>query len=51
MKAKGGNWDEAALDAYLAAPSKIVPGTKMAFAGVSDAAKRKALIEYLKAQK
>jgi cytochrome c len=51
MKAKGGNWDEAALDAYLAAPSKIGPGTKMAFAGVSDAAKRKALIEYLKAQK
>ena len=51
MTAKGGNWDEAALDSYLAAPSKVVPGTKMAFAGVSDAAKRKALIEYLKAQK
>ncbi|PKP86411.1 MAG: cytochrome c family protein [Alphaproteobacteria bacterium HGW-Alphaproteobacteria-17] len=50
MKAKGGNWDEAALDAYLAAPMKAVPGTRMAFAGVIDAADRKALILYLEAQ-
>ena len=51
MKAKGGVWDEAALDAYLKAPMKDVPGTRMAFAGVIDAADRKALILYLKAQK
>lgn len=50
MKAKGGAWDEAALDAYLAEPMKTVPGTRMAFAGVIDAADRKALILYLKAQ-
>src|SRR3546814_1245846 len=30
MKAKGGVWDEAALDAYLADPMKTVPGTRMA---------------------
>jgi len=51
MKAKGGVWDEAALDAYLKAPMKDVPGTRMAFAGVIDAADRKALILYLEAQK
>lgn len=51
MVAKGGNWDEATLDAYLTAPAKAVPGTKMMFAGISDAAERKALVEYLAAQK
>ena len=50
MKAKGGVWDEAALDTYLEAPMKAVPGTRMAFAGVIDAADRQALILYLKAQ-
>jgi cytochrome c len=51
MKAKGGVWDEAALDAYLENPRKAVVGTKMSFAGLSNADERKALIEYLKAQK
>ncbi|WP_137753590.1 cytochrome c family protein [Sphingopyxis sp. L1A2A] len=50
MKAKGGVWDEAALDSYLEAPMKAVPGTRMAFAGVIDAADRKALILYLETQ-
>ena len=50
MKAKGGVWDETALDAYLKAPMKDVPGTRMAFAGVSDATDRQALILYLEEQ-
>lgn len=50
MKAKGGVWDEAALDHFLTAPMKALPGTRMAFAGIDDAADRKALILYLKAQ-
>lgn len=50
MKAKGGIWDEAALDAYLKGPMKVVPGTRMAFAGVIDDADRKALILYLAEQ-
>lgn len=51
MKAKGGVWDDAALDALIENPRKAVMGTKMAFVGISDAAERKALIDYLKAQK
>lgn len=51
MKAKGGVWTDAALDAYLEAPMKAVPGTRMAFAGVNDATDRKALILYLDQQK
>lgn len=50
MKTKGGAWDMAALDAYLEAPMKALPGTRMAFAGVYDPADRKALLLYLEAQ-
>ena len=51
LKGKGGVWDDASLDAYILSPAKWAPGTKMAFAGLSDAAERKALIDYLKTQK
>jgi cytochrome c len=51
MKAKGGVWDEVALNAYLENPRKALPGGKMAFAGISNAEERKALIGYLAAQK
>ena len=47
MKAQKGNWTPAALDAYLTAPQKAVPGTKMAYPGIADAAKRARLIAYL----
>jgi cytochrome c len=51
MKAKGGVWDAAALDIYLKQPMMVVPGTRMAFAGIPDDADRKALILYLETQK
>ncbi len=51
LKSKGGNWDAAALDAYIAAPAKYAPGTKMAYAGLSKPEERKAVIEYMAAQK
>lgn len=41
-------WDEAALDAYLKDPKGVVHGTKMAFGGITDDAKRANLIAYLK---
>ena len=51
MKNANLTWDDATLDKYLTAPMKLVPGTKMTFAGLSDAAKRKEVIEYLKTLK
>lgn len=51
MKRSGKVWNKATLDAYLAAPAKVVPGTTMSFAGLSDAARRTAIINYLAAPK
>ena len=51
MKSAGLTWDESTLDRYLAAPAKVVPGTKMTYAGLADPAARKAIIEYLKTLK
>jgi cytochrome c len=44
-------WTAARLDTYLTAPMQTVPGTKMVFMGVKDAAKRANLIAFLKRQK
>jgi len=41
-----GNWTEAELDKFLAAPSRYAPGTRMVIA-VPDAAQRKSIIAYL----
>ena len=46
-KNSGLTWDEATLDTYLTNPMKMVPGTKMTFAGISDPQKRADLIAYL----
>lgn len=51
LKAQKGVWSEAELDAYLANPRAKVPGTRMVYAGMPDAAKRKALIAWLKTQR
>ena len=48
MKKSGMAWNNANLDAFLAAPMAKVPGTLMGFAGIKDAAQRKAVIAYLK---
>jgi nitrite reductase (NO-forming) len=42
-------WDEASLDAFLAAPSKFVPGTKMTFVGLKQAEDRASVIAYMQA--
>ena len=50
LKSKGGTWTEANLDAWLAAPWKFAPGSKM-YVTVADAADRAKLINYMKAAK
>lgn len=42
-----GAWTVELIDAYLAAPKTVVPGGKMAFAGLPDAADRANVIAYL----
>ncbi len=41
-------WDDAALDRWLTAPQKMVPGTKMALDGLDDPQQRADVIAYLK---
>lgn len=41
-------WDLATLDAWIARPAELVPGTTMVFAGISDPEQRAALIAYLR---
>lgn len=50
LKAKGGKWDFASLDEWLASPAKYATGTKMSFAGITDAQQRADVILYLNAQ-
>lgn len=47
MKKSGKVWDRTTLSTYLTKPSAIVPGTTMTYGGLTDPARRKALIEYL----
>ena len=44
-------WNEATLRTYLAAPAKMVPGTKMGFPGFADPKEEADLIAYLTTQK
>jgi cytochrome c len=41
-------WTEANLDAYLTAPARAVPGNRMVFAGLANAADRQNVIAYIK---
>lgn len=40
-------WDAARLDAFLAAPQRVLPGVRMDFSGLDDAAQRAAVIRLL----
>jgi cytochrome c len=50
-KAKGEDWDVAALDAFLKNPRGYLAGTSMSFAGVSRPDQRADIIAYLKTLK
>lgn len=47
-KKSGLTWNEATLFKYLEAPQKMVPGTKMAFAGLKKPQDRADVIAFLK---
>lgn len=47
MKNSRITWNAATLDRFLADPMKMVPGTRMTYAGVPDARDRRDLIAYL----
>ncbi|HEV2817425.1 MAG TPA: hypothetical protein VGW40_09435 [Allosphingosinicella sp.] len=40
-------WTRTLLDRFLADPEALVPGTEMGFIGMSDPARRRALIDWL----
>lgn len=48
MAAHGGKWDYNSLSSFLKKPKAHVPGTKMAFAGISKEEDRANLIAYLR---
>ena len=48
MKDKGGDWSYADLNAFLANPKAYVPGTKMAFKGISKPTDRANLILFMR---
>lgn len=48
FKKQQGVWTDLALSEFLSAPMKKVPGTAMAFGGLSNADERLSLIAYLK---
>ncbi len=43
----GKTWDMQSMDTWIANPRETVPGTSMAFVGIKDDEKRKALLAYL----
>lgn len=47
MTSSGLTWTREELDRFLKHPMQTVPGTKMAFGGISNDAQRAALIDYL----
>jgi cytochrome c len=50
LKAAGFTWNVAKMDAWLANPKALVPGTKMTFLGVRDAKNRADLVAFLQSE-
>jgi cytochrome c len=51
MKKFDHTWDPQTLDAYLADPRAVVPGTKMIYPGIKDKAERDDVIAYIETLK
>ncbi|MFL0672178.1 MAG: c-type cytochrome [Erythrobacter sp.] len=50
LKRSGLKWNEPTLHKWLENPKAVVPGNRMSFPGIKDAAKRQEIINYLKKQ-
>lgn len=50
LSGKGGEWSYENMDAWLTSPKAFAPGTKMSFAGLSNAQDRANIILYMKNQ-
>jgi cytochrome c len=48
LKKSGVVWDDGNLDAYIADPQAVIPGSRMPYSGMADATTRKNLVAYLK---
>ena len=48
LKSKGGNWTYENIDHFITAPKSFASGTKMAFGGEKDPARRADIIAYLR---
>ena len=51
LKGSGITWNAANLDKWIEHPAALVPGNRMAFAGISDSGQRADLIAYLSSLK
>ena len=51
LRQSGLTWDEPTLDRWLESPAQTVPGNRMVYPGMRDAADRRAVIAYLKTLK
>jgi cytochrome c len=47
LKRSGIEWTPAALEQFIADPQALVPGNRMPYSGMADAADRKVLVDYL----
>ena len=47
LKAKGGNWSLASINAFVTNPKAYAAGTKMSYPGLADAGKRADILVYL----
>jgi cytochrome c len=47
VRGSGITWTPDKLDAWIKSPSALIPGNRMAFAGVADAGQRADIIAYL----
>jgi cytochrome c len=48
LRKSGIVWDEAVIDAFITAPKRLIPGTRMELPGVEDKKLRSGIIRYLR---